>query len=58
MRSTRDAMARDWLHCPEANEPVDLRLAFSDCKKDHGCEDRLPSHCPMYVERLIKRAER
>ncbi|MFY9316914.1 MAG: hypothetical protein WAO95_15325 [Burkholderiales bacterium] len=58
MRTTRDAIEKDWLRCPEANEQVDVRLSFTDCKKDHGCEDRLPSHCPLYVERLIKRAEK
>jgi hypothetical protein len=56
MRTTRDAMTRDWLPCPEAGEVVDLRHSFSDCRYDHGCEDRLPSHCPLYVERLVKHA--
>jgi len=49
-------MTRDWLPCPEAGELIDIRLSFDDCRKDHGCEDRLPCHCPMYVERLVKQA--
>ena len=56
MRTTRDAMSKDWLPCPECGELIDTRLSFSDCLKDHGCEDRPPSHCPMYVQRLVKRA--
>lgn len=55
MRTTRDAIKKDWLHCPEANEAINVRLSYSDCRKDHGCKDRLPSHCPLYVERLVKR---
>jgi hypothetical protein len=56
MRTTRDAIAKNWLLCPDANEKIDLRLSFSDCKKDHECKDSLPSHCPLYVERLVKQA--
>lgn len=56
MRTTRDAIKKDWLPCHEANEMIDVRLRFSDCRKDHGCKDRLASHCPLYVERLVKRA--
>lgn len=56
MRTTRDAIAKDWLTCPEAEEPVDLRLSFSDCLKDHGCADRSSVDCPLYVERLVKLA--
>jgi hypothetical protein len=55
MRTTRDAIKKDWLHCPDANEVIDVRLSYPDCSKDHGCKDRLPSHCPLYVERLVKR---
>ena len=44
MRTTRDAIAKDWLPCPEANQDIDLRLSFLDCKGLHECEDRLPSH--------------
>jgi hypothetical protein len=49
-------MTRDWLPCPECGELIDIRLSFGDCRKDHGCGDRLPCHCPMYVERLVKHA--
>lgn len=56
MRTTRDAIEESWLPCPEAREKVDVRLSFADCRSDHGCEDRLPSDCPLYVERLIRRA--
>ena len=58
MRTTRDAIKQNWLRCPEANEDVDVRLSFSDCRKDHGCKDRLPCYCPMYVERLVKQTVR
>lgn len=56
MRTTRDAITRNWLPCPEAQEAINLRLSFADCKKDHACSDRLPSHCPLYVERLVRQA--
>lgn len=56
MRTTRDAIAEDWLPCPEMNEKIDVRLTFAECKDDHKCADRLPSHCPLYVERLVKQA--
>lgn len=56
MRTTRDAITRDWLPCPDAREPVDLRLSFADCRKDHGCRDRSSEDCPLYVERLVKLA--
>lgn len=56
MRTTRDAMTKDWLPCPECGELIDIRRSFPDCQKDHGCEDRHPSHCPLYVERLVKQA--
>jgi hypothetical protein len=58
MRTTRDAIAKNWLLCPEVEEKIDVRHSFSDCKKDHECKDRLPSHCPLYVERLVKQAVR
>jgi hypothetical protein len=58
MRTTRDAIKRSWLPCPEAKEAVDVGLSFADCRNEHGCEDRLPSYCPMYVERLIRRTVR
>ena len=54
MGSTRDAIKKKWLPCPEAKEAVNVGLSFADCKSDHGCEDRLPSYCPLYVERLIR----
>lgn len=56
MRTTRDAITSGWLPCPEAGEEVDVELSFADCKSDHGCEDRQPSDCPLYVERVIRRA--
>jgi hypothetical protein len=56
MRTTRDAIKQGWLPCPEAQEEVDVGLSFADCKNDHGCEDRQPSDCPLYVERVIRRA--
>ena len=56
MRTTRDAMTRDWLPCPEAGELIDIRLTFRDCLKEHGCEARPPNYCPLYVERLVKQA--
>lgn len=56
MRTTRDAITRDWLPCPEAGELIDIRLSFRDCRNEHACEDRLPSYCPLYVERLVKQA--
>jgi len=54
MRTTRDAIRKNWLPCPDAGEMVDVGLSFADCKHEHGCEDRLPSYCPLYVERLIR----
>ncbi len=56
MRTTRDAIDKNWLPCPEAREKVNIGLSFPDCRYEHGCEDRLPSDCPLYVERLIRRA--
>jgi hypothetical protein len=56
MRTTRDAITSGWLPCPETGEKVDVGLSFADCRRDHGCDDRLPSYCPLYVERLVRRA--
>jgi len=56
MRTTRDAIRKNWLPCPEAAELVNVGLPFADCRHDHGCEERAPSDCPLYVERTIRRA--
>ena len=54
MRTTRDGIHTRWLPCPESAEVVDIGLSFADCRDGHGCEDRPPSHCPLYVERLVR----
>jgi hypothetical protein len=56
MRTTRDAIRNGWLPCPETGENVDVGLSFPDCRNEHGCEDRHPSDCPLYVERVIRHA--